>query len=121
MGNSLIIIYPFYYFITMVKYIKTLDEFNDLIEKSKSKLVLIDFTATWCGPCQRIAPEFENYSTANPNVICVKVDVDESPDITQKCEISCMPTFQLYKDGKKVDSVSGADMEGVKRIVVNNQ
>lgn len=70
-----------------------------------------------CGPCQRIAPLFEQMATDNPNVIFVKVDVDAQDKIAANCGVSAMPTFQFYKDGAKVEEMQGADPAGLKAKV----
>jgi thiol-disulfide isomerase/thioredoxin len=60
----------------MVKEAKTKAEFDAELVSAGGKLVVVDFTATWCGPCQRIKPEFEKMSTEFTNVVFLKVDVD---------------------------------------------
>uniref|UniRef100_A0A7S2WLZ4 Thioredoxin n=1 Tax=Eucampia antarctica TaxID=49252 RepID=A0A7S2WLZ4_9STRA len=105
----------------MVKYIETDAEFQELMEQSSSKLVVIDFTATWCGPCQMIAPVFEKMSDEFTDVIFIKVDVDKADTIAQKCGIKAMPTFQYYKDGKKVDEICGADAAKIKSKVLEHK
>mmetsp|Transcript_7794 Transcript_7794/g.11922 ORF Transcript_7794/g.11922 Transcript_7794/m.11922 type:complete len:109 (-) Transcript_7794:165-491(-) len=105
----------------MVKFIKSANEYDELIELSKSKLVVIDFTATWCGPCQMVAPIFEELATAHPEVEFIKVDVDDGKDIAMKCEISAMPTFQFYKGGEKVDEIVGANVDKLKEVIEANK
>merc|ERR1719197_334606 len=90
----------------MVKYIKTKDEFAALM--AEEKLVVIDFTATWCPPCRMIAPKFEAIANETPDAIFVKIDVDEASELAEECKISAMPTFQFYKGGAKVHEFSGA-------------
>jgi len=80
----------------MVKEIKTKQEFDEII--SQSKLVVVDFTATWCGPCQRIAPVFSDLAEANPEVEFIKVDVDANEEVASACAIQSMPTFHFYKN-----------------------
>ena len=97
----------------MIEKLSNLDEFN-MKCSIPNKLVVIDFTATWCGPCQRIAPFFEELSNRDEYITkChfYKVDVDECEDISEHCEISTMPTFQFYLNGKKVDELIGADTD----------
>lgn len=72
--------------------------------------VVIDFFATWCGPCKRIAPAFEKLATSLPGITFLKVDVDESPELVTFYDISAMPTFVFLKDGKELKRVEGADM-----------
>ena len=71
--------------------------------------VLVDFTASWCGPCKKIGPYFEELATKYPDVIFVKIDVDDLDDVAAECGISAMPTFQLYSNGVKVQEMTGAD------------
>uniref|UniRef100_A0A3B4F875 Thioredoxin domain-containing protein n=1 Tax=Pundamilia nyererei TaxID=303518 RepID=A0A3B4F875_9CICH len=75
--------------------------FNNILKEAGNKLVVVDFTATWCGPCQRIAPKMA-VAPENANVIFLKVDVDAAHDVSSSCGIRSMPTFQFYKNGQKV-------------------
>lgn len=84
-----------------------LSELQALINSSKP--VAIDFYATWCGPCRMISPRFEALSEKFPSITFVKVDVDQAGEIAQNMQISAMPTFVFFKDGKKVTTVVGAD------------
>ena len=88
-----------------------------LMETSKEKLVVVDFTASWCGPCQMIAPKFQAMSEQYTNVVFVKVDVDAQEKIAGMCGIRAMPTFQFYKDGNKVDELCGANEAGIRAKV----
>jgi len=73
------------------------------------KLVVVDFYATWCGPCNRIAPVFKDLSTKYPNVVFVKVDVDLCKNTAKDHSVSSMPTFLFFRNGVKIDKLSGAD------------
>uniref|UniRef100_A0A8C7IE52 Thioredoxin domain-containing protein n=1 Tax=Oncorhynchus kisutch TaxID=8019 RepID=A0A8C7IE52_ONCKI len=75
--------------------------FDKALEEAGDKLVVVDFTATWCGPCQSIAPFFKGLSENYQSVVFLKVDVDDAPDVASFCDIKCMPTFHFYKDQKK--------------------
>ena len=66
------------------------------------KLIVIDFFATWCGPCKMIAPKLEQMDKDMDNVVFLKVDVDEAEDVAQEYNISAMPTFVFLKNGQKV-------------------
>ena len=85
-----------------VKQLKTKAEFDAELAAAGGKLVVVDFTATWCGPCQMIARRSSyEFSEKNPDVVFVKVDVDENQETAAACGINCMPTFQFYKNGAK--------------------
>uniref|UniRef100_A0A8C6U9P3 Thioredoxin domain-containing protein n=1 Tax=Neogobius melanostomus TaxID=47308 RepID=A0A8C6U9P3_9GOBI len=86
------------------------------LKAAGSKLVVVDFTASWCGPCKMIAPVFE-VRNENKDVVFLKVDVDEASDVSEKCGISSMPTFQFYKNGEKLEQFSGASEEKLRATV----
>merc|ERR1711918_7866 len=94
--------------------IKTKAEFDALIA---AKTVAVDFTATWCGPCQRIGPVFVEMAKDYPDIEFVKVDVDENEETAQACGISAMPTFQFYKKGEKLGEFSGASEDKIKEAI----
>lgn len=89
----------------------TLNEVDDILMKASAegKLVVIDFTATWCGPCQAIAPFYKMLSTEYPNIVFLKIDVDENPQTAAKYQVSAMPTFLFIKRGEVVDKMMGAN------------
>ena len=85
----------------------TMENFEKEVIKS-DKPVLIDFWATWCGPCKMIAPTVEEIAEEYEGKIKVgKVNVDEEPDLTQSFGISSIPTLVLMKDGKPADMMVG--------------
>ncbi|XP_059480880.1 thioredoxin-like protein 1 [Neocloeon triangulifer] len=73
------------------------------------KLVVVDFTATWCGPCQRMAPIFESLATKYPRAVFLKVDVDECQETAGSQGVTAMPTFIFYRNRVKLDRLQGAD------------
>ena len=77
------------------------------LTKTSGVPMIVDFTAVWCGPCQRIAPDFARLAKANPTMLFVKVDVDELEEVMQEAEVMAMPTFQVYSGGKKADTLEG--------------
>lgn len=90
--------------------INSSSQFNQLL--SSSKYVLVDFHATWCGPCKMISPIYEKLSTQHAsasNITFTKIDVDDQQQIAQQYGISAMPTFLLFKDGKVLETIRGVN------------
>lgn len=98
-----------------IKHLTNLHEFETAM-KAES-LSLVDFFADWCGPCKAIAPHLQKLSEKYPNVNFYKINVDESPDIAGALGISAMPTFVLFKEGKGLGKVVGADPRGVEEAI----
>ena len=73
------------------------DNFKDLIGNEKK--VLVDFFATWCGPCKMLGPVLENYSS---DIKVIKVDVDEFDELAREYAVMSIPTLVLMEDGKEV-------------------
>ena len=76
--------------------------------KNCDKLCVVDFWATWCGPCRMVAPKIEAMSSEFPEVNFHKVDVDENEEAAADAGIKAMPTFKLYKAGKEVAELVGS-------------
>ena len=95
-------------------------EWKALLEE-EDRLVVVDFTAVWCGPCQRIAPTFEAMAEEYAEqAVFVKVDVDELPELAAQLGVSSMPTFLFYRRGERLDMLRGADEAGLRRLVAEH-
>lgn len=153
----------------MVKVVGTKAEFDEVLASAGDKAVVVDFYATWCGPCKVIAPYYEELSKQFANVVFIKVgigrrerwiargqgamrcqlkfllitillyqfysgstktqlshpsprqtiqiDVDENEEVASSAGISAMPTFQVYKNGKKVGELMGAAKDKLLALV----
>ncbi|XP_009592735.1 thioredoxin H2-like [Nicotiana tabacum] len=85
--------------------------------KDTNKLVVIDFTAAWCGPCKYIEPVINDFAAKYTDVEFVKIDVDELAKVAEEYGVQAMPTFVLIKKGKVIDKVVGADKDGLKKKI----
>lgn len=82
-----------------------------------SRLVILYFTATWCGPCRFISPLYTSLAAKYAKVVFLKVDIDEARDVAARWNISSVPTFFFVRNGKEVDKVVGADKSSLERKI----
>jgi len=103
-------------------FIQTVDDHEKFLYylENYNGLIVVDFTATWCGPCKNITPYFHELNEKYKNVLFLKVDVDENEETTQECDINSMPTFQFYKSQNKVGQFSGADKNKLLNLIQTN-
>jgi len=97
--------------------ITTKAELDDIL--AKHKLVVIDMYAEWCGPCKMIAPTFNKLSEEREDVAFIKVDVDESDEITEFLKVAAMPTFIFFKNSQEIHRFQGANGDKLKKDVNN--
>lgn len=84
----------------------TAEEFNDVI--ADNEIVLVDFWASWCGPCKAFAPTFAATSEKNPDVVFAKVDTEAEQQLAAAAQIRSIPTLMAFKKGKLVFNQAGA-------------
>ncbi|KAF9186544.1 Thioredoxin-like protein 1 [Haplosporangium sp. Z 767] len=94
---------------------------NILSSAGATKLVVVDFTAAWCGPCQTIKPIFEKLSNQYKHVVFVKVDVDEHQEVAAVAGVTAMPTFQFFKASQKIAEMKGANAAELERLIKQHQ
>ncbi|MBQ7266271.1 MAG: thioredoxin [Firmicutes bacterium] len=80
---------------------------NDFSKVEASKVSVVDFSATWCGPCKMLAPVFHEIAEEYENVDFYSCDVDENNELAAKFGIMSVPTLMVFEKGKAVDSLSG--------------
>ncbi|XP_033029370.1 thioredoxin-like [Lacerta agilis] len=103
----------------MVKTVGNLMEFQTELTNAGGKLIVVDFSATWCGPCKMIKPFFHSLLEKYPDVVFIEIDVDDAQDVAAHCDVKCMPTFQFYKNNQKVHEFSGANKEKLEETIKN--
>ena len=105
----------------MTRYIADLNDFNNTLNNQPdNKLLIVCFTASWCGPCKRImAPVCEKVAESNSNVTIVKVDVDDCEEVASLNDISCMPTLHFIRNKQVVYRLEGADTDMFHKLVTD--
>ncbi|OBF49784.1 thioredoxin [Mycolicibacterium monacense] len=84
----------------------TADQFNETI--TDNEIVLVDFWASWCGPCRAFAPTFAASSEKHPDVVHAKVDTEAEQQLAAAADIRSIPTLMAFKKGKLVFNQAGA-------------
>lgn len=91
-------------------------------EMTGKGLVLVDFFATWCGPCRMLGPVLEDMANDRDSIDIVKVDIDESMNLARQFGIMSVPTLVLFKDGQVVAKTGGFQpKESIQQFIDNNK
>lgn len=89
-----------------MEYTVTSQNFNEIVENS-NKTVILDFWATWCGPCKMIAPIIEEIANERDDIVVGKVNVDEEAELCIKFGIVSIPTIIVFKNGEIYNKTVG--------------
>jgi thioredoxin 1 len=83
-------------------------KFLELVQRADQKLILVDFWASWCGPCRKLAPTLEKIKSKwGDDIEVVKVDVDQCPEISQYLDVTSIPDVRIYRGGTQVGDFVG--------------
>lgn len=93
----------------MLKHINE-DNFKTEVLESE-KVTLVDFFATWCGPCQMLAPVLEKISNSRADFDIAKIDIDQLPDLAVEYGVEVVPTMVIFKNGKVMNKFEGFKSE----------
>ena len=100
-----------------VRYVEDDLELRSIINRDPQKLVVVDWFATWCGPCQAIAPLYEQLSVENKNVVFIGADIEEMPDASAQAGVQAVPCFHFIKGNELVAVLTGADEVKLRELV----
>ncbi|XP_010256143.1 PREDICTED: thioredoxin H2-like [Nelumbo nucifera] len=89
--------------------------------KNSTKLMVIYFTASWCGPCRSMEPALNSFAAKYTDVEFVKIDADELMEVSAEFGVQTMPTFILIKQGKEVDKVVGAKKDELEKKILKQR
>ena len=99
----------------MVLEINSLKQLEEKLKEYPNAIV--DFYATWCGPCKVIAPKIHKLAEENKKIGFFKVDVDQAEDLAAHFKIEAMPTFIVFKGGKQHQTIVGANIGKIEAAV----
>lgn len=88
----------------MLKHVNK-EEFNELLKQDK--ILVVDFFAVWCGPCQMLGPVLEALAKEMDNIEVLKIDIDEEQELAIEMGIEVVPTVMIFKNGEKKNVLQG--------------
>ena len=98
----------------MIEKIANGKAFKKLLDNNHK--VFAAFTASWCGPCNKVKPYVEKLAKDNPEIRFANIDIDEAGDLVSSYKIKTTPTFITFKDEREVDKLASSDQEEIKQL-----
>ncbi|XP_062003467.1 thioredoxin H9 [Rosa rugosa] len=100
--------------------ITTIEKWDQKLAEAKTdgKVVIANFSATWCGPCKQIAPLYRELSEQYTSLMFLVIDVDELTDFSTSWDIKATPTFFFLQDGQQIDKLVGANKPELQKKIV---
>ena len=93
------------------------NDFNDII--ANNKLVVVDFFATWCGPCRALSPYIDELATNHHRILFAKANIEESPVIANELDVKSLPCVVIFENGKEINRVVGFNKPKLQAIIEN--
>ena len=96
----------------------TFEEVLNILHECHDKLVVVDYFATWCGPCMRFSDKFASLASEYATeALFLKVDVDAVPEAMENAQVAALPTFVVFKKGRPLSRCQGASEEGLRAAI----
>lgn len=92
------------------------NDFNDII--TNNKLVVVDFFATWCGPCRALSPYIDELAT-NHHILFAKANIEETPIMANELDVKSLPCVIIFENGKEINRVVGFNKAKLQAIIEN--
>jgi len=101
----------------MLHEIKTEAEYERLKAALGTRLMVLDLSTTWCGPCKRMKPQILLLAQEHPEITFVVINVDKLPDMADTADITSVPTFKFYRNGQWLPGFTGANFKSLQSHV----
>ena len=93
------------------------NEFNAII--TSNKLVVVDFFATWCGPCHALSPYIDELATNHHHILFAQANIEETPIIANELDVKSLPCVIIFENGKEINRVVGFNKTKLQAIIEN--